>query len=156
MPESDNNAVTTEGGLPGASCDCLHHRAEASRPGGRWASWVPLLACAVCPGHLSAYAQVLSFVGIGASLSESTHQLVLGVAIALSLAVNAWRAWRLRSLTPLAISGTGGGLLVLSHALDENALLLWSGAAVLLGGILWERQVWPRLPLRRASTTLAS
>ncbi|NBC43911.1 hypothetical protein [Corallococcus exiguus] len=110
----------------------------------------------MCPGHLSAYAQVLSFVGIGASLSESTHQLVLGVAIALSLAVNAWRAWRLRSLTPLAISGTGGGLLVLSHALDENALLLWSGAAVLLGGILWERQVWPRLPLRRASTTLAS
>ncbi|NPD22561.1 hypothetical protein [Corallococcus exiguus] len=95
-------------------------------------------------------------MGIGVSLSESSHQLVLGVAIALSLAVNAWRAWRLRSLAPLAISGSGGALLVLSHVLDENALLLWSGVTVLLGGVLWERQVWRRVPVRRASTPLAS
>ncbi len=161
MSVSDNSGVTTEGDLPDSSCDCLHHRAQASRPadgsaGGLWASWVPLLACAVCPGHLSAYAQVLSFVGIGVSLSESSHLLILMVAVSLSLAVNAWRAWRLRHLAPLAISGVGSGLLVLSHALDENALLLWSGVAVLLGGVLWERQVWRRFPVRRASASLAS
>ncbi|MHA7628923.1 hypothetical protein [Corallococcus sp. M7] len=151
MSESNPSAVTTD-----ASCDCLHHRVEASRPEGRWASWIPLLACAVCPGHLSASAQVLSFVGIGVSFSESSHLLFLGVAVSLSLAVNAWRAWRLRRLAPLAISGAGCGLLVLSHALDENALLLWSGVAVLLGGTLWERQVWRRFPVRRASSSLAS
>ncbi|WP_043321156.1 hypothetical protein [Corallococcus coralloides] len=110
----------------------------------------------MCPGHLSAYAQVLSFVGLGVSLSESSHLLFMGVAVSLSLAVNAWRAWRLRRLAPLAISGTGGGLLILSHALDENALLLWSGVAVLLGGVLWERQPWRRFLVRRTSASLAS
>ncbi|MBN9687449.1 hypothetical protein JYJ93_33940 [Corallococcus sp. NCSPR001] len=95
-------------------------------------------------------------MGIGVSLSESSHLLLLGVAVSLSLAVNAWRAWRLRRLAPLALSGAGGGLLVLSHVLDENVLLLWSGVAVLLGGVLWERQPWRRFPVRRASPALAS
>ncbi|RKH47874.1 MerC family mercury resistance protein [Corallococcus sicarius] len=138
---------------PCSSCDCAHHRAEASspagEPGGRWASLLPLLACAVCPACLSAYAKVLSFVGIGVSLSESTHLLLLVVAIGVTLVVSAWRAWRLHRVGPLVISVVGSALLVLSHALEENPLLLWSGVAVLLGGALWERRVWRRFQARR-------
>lgn len=161
MSKPNKSAVAVEACPPRSSCDCAHHRAKATtpasvEPGGRWASVVPILACAVCPACLAAYAKVLSFVGIGVSLSESTHLLVLVVAIGVSLVVSAWRAWRLRRMGPLAISVVGGGLLVLSHALDENPLLLWSGVAVLLGGGLWERQVWRRFRARRDSVDLGS
>lgn len=114
MSEFDEKAVAAEACPPRSHCDCAHHRAKSSNPatgepGGRWASLVPILACAVCPACLAAYAKVLSFVGIGVSLSESTHLLVLVLAIGVSLVVSAWRAWRLRRLGPLAISVVGGG-----------------------------------------------
>lgn len=105
---------------------------------------VPLLACAVCPACLSTYAQVLSFVGVGLSLTESAHQVLLALAIAVSLAVSGWRFRRLRRLGPLLATAAGCVLLVLGHALEEDPVLTWGGVAVLLAGGLWERRVWRR------------
>ena len=105
---------------------------------------VPLLACAVCPTCLATYAKVLSFLGVGLSLTESTHEVLLAVAVMVSLAVSGWRSRRLRRLGPLLLTATGCALLVLGHALDEDPVLTWTGVAVLLAGGLWERRAWRR------------
>ncbi|WP_426752633.1 MerC domain-containing protein [Myxococcus sp. Y35] len=141
-----------------AACDCAHHRGQSPAnpnergkvPGGRWSVLVPLLACAVCPACLSTYAQVLSFVGVGLSLTESVHQVMLAVAVTVSLAVSGWRFRRLRRLGPLLATAAGCALLVLGHALEENPVLTWGGVAVLLAGGLWERRAWRQRPAVQA------
>jgi hypothetical protein len=132
---------------PRTVCDCAHHRSQetpAEVPGSRWAALAPILACAVCPACLATYAKVLAFLGVGMSLTETTHQLMLVVAVGVALVASAWKAWRLRRWGPLLVTALGCALLVAGHALDENPVLTWGGVAVLLSGGLWERQVWRR------------
>ncbi|ADO70923.1 MerC family mercury resistance protein [Stigmatella aurantiaca] len=138
-------------------CDCAHHRRASScspleERGGRWAVLVPLLACAVCPACLSTYAKVLSFLGVGFLLTESAHQGILVVAVAISIGMGGWKAWRLRRGGPFAATVVGCALLILGHALDENAVMSWGGVAVLLGGAMWERRAWRALPSHGGST----
>ncbi|WP_375759002.1 MerC family mercury resistance protein [Corallococcus exercitus] len=133
-----------------AVCDCAHHRRQeagsspAEVPGSRWAALAPILACAVCPACLATYAKVLSFLGVGVSLTESTHHLLLVIAVGVSLGASAWKALRLHRWGPLLVTVLGCALLVTGHALDEDPVLTWGGVAVLLGGALWERQAWRR------------
>ncbi|NVI96601.1 MerC domain-containing protein [Myxococcus sp. AM009] len=146
--------------VPDAACDCAHHRGQAATdptepvkvPGGRWSMLVPLLACALCPTCLAAYAQVLSFLGVGLSLTESAHQVMLVVAVTVSLAVSGWRSRRLRRVGPLLVTAAGCSLLVLGHALEEDPVLTWSGVVVLLAGGLWERRVWRQLFTRGSAS----
>lgn len=98
------------------------------------ASVLPALACAVCPACIATYASALSAVGVTASFGEAYHHYFLGVAVLVTLAVQAHRAHRTKRLAPLAIAALGCTLLVAGHALYESPLLLGAGVAVLLGG----------------------
>ena len=132
----------------GETCDCAHHRrissADAGGREGRWAAVVPILTCAVCPACLPGYAKLLAFLGVGISLKESTHHVLLASAIFVSLAVSAWRGRRLGRWGPFATVLLGSSLLGLGHMLQESRPLLWGGVAVLLGGTIWERSIWKR------------
>src|SRR5438477_9553043 len=63
--------------------DCSNCAAHRPRPAGEAARWgwlsglVPILACAVCPVCLSAYATILSAFGVGFAISEGQHAILL-------------------------------------------------------------------------------
>ena len=80
----------------GDPCDCVGHRMQARRSTGEKLSGLsailPILACAVCPVCLSAYATILSALGVGLAITEGQHAILLGVAVVLALASGLWRA----------------------------------------------------------------
>ena len=82
---------------------------------------------------MTTYAKVLSALGVGVSLGEAQHTALLTAAVASSLAVSAWRAWRTRRPWPLAVAGLGAGLVLAGHWLDVHAVE-WAGVLVLLVG----------------------
>jgi hypothetical protein len=139
------------------ACDCEHHRSPAtgdSVAGGLWASVLPLLACAVCPACLSAYAKILSALGVGLVLTETQHAVIMSLAVASSVAVSAWRTKRTGRAWPLAVSVSGASLVVVGH-LSERSALEWSGVLILLVGGLLEmpliRRLLTRVSLRTSS-----
>ena len=123
------------------SCSCGHdhaHRAEP-RVSGTWAALAPVLACAVCPACVSTYAKLFATAGVGAALSERQHLVLLVVAVAVSIAVSAYRTWRTQRVWPLMVALGGCGLLVAGHLLSA-AWLEWCGMATLVVGGLLERR----------------
>lgn len=118
-----------------ASCSCAHHHDPAKL--GWLSALAPALACAVCPACLSTYAKIAASFGSGLAIGETAHLVLLLVAIAVSLAVSAWRSWRSQRAWPLALALVGGAMLVIGHVV-ELAPLEWGGIAVLLAGGLVE------------------
>lgn len=106
---------------------------------------LPVLACAVCPACVTAYAKVLSLVGLGFGLSETQHVILLVLALTCSLAVSAWRSWRSRRWWPIATAIVGAALVTVGHVSDSH-MLEWLGVLVLLVGGLVEH-----FRLRRAA-----
>lgn len=115
---------------------------------------LPLLACAVCPACLSAYAKVLSAFGVGLFLSETQHAIIMAVAVTSSILVSAWRSVRSGRRWPLAVSLSGSVLIVLGHLL-ELAAVEWLGVVVLLVGGLVEMPLLRKLVRRRLSNAPA-
>lgn len=145
------------------ACDCHAHRSSPQRDAGRgdgpahegqpglWSSLFPVLACAVCPACLSTYAKLFSVAGVGLGLSEAQHDLLLGVAIAASLGVSAWRSRRSGRVWPLAVALAGASLVLAGHLLGEVAWMEWAGVLILLAGGLIEH-----FRLRRLAATASS
>lgn len=120
-----------------ATCDCAAHAKPAAGAGSPWASVLPVLACAVCPACLSAYAKVLSAFGVGLFLSERQHAVILSVAVACSLVVSGARSVKSRRWWPLSTSLAGSVLVVAGHV-GEWPGLEWAGVVTLLVGGLAE------------------
>jgi hypothetical protein len=139
-------------------CDCEHHQPRV-KPDSERAGWVasllPVLACAVCPACLSAYAKVLSAVGVGLVLTETQHAVIMTVAVASSVGVSGWRSWRARRAWPFLVSLTGAALVVAGHLVEVGAVE-WAGVLVLLVGGLAEMPLLRRLVGRRPSTVATS
>ncbi|MCA2981105.1 MAG: hypothetical protein INH41_06685 [Myxococcaceae bacterium] len=133
-------------------CDCEHHRSAQAPPSaasGWVASVLPVLACAVCPACLSAYAKLLSALGVGLVLTEAQHAVIMTVAVASSVAVSGWRTVRTRRRWPLLVSLGGASLVVAGHLL-EHGVMEWAGVLVLLAGGLAEMPLLRRLVRRRS------
>lgn len=101
------------------------------------ASVLPLLACAVCPACLSAYAKVLSAVGVGLVLTETQHAVIMAIAVTSSVAVSGWRSYRAARVWPVMVSVSGATLVIGGH-LFETGAVEWAGVLVLLIGGLVE------------------
>jgi hypothetical protein len=133
-------------------CDCEHHRAGAPPAEGGASGWVasilPVLACAVCPACLSAYAKIFSALGVGLVLTETQHTVIMTIAVVSSVAVSTWRSVRSRRVWPLAVSLSGATLVVAGH-LSELAAAEWAGVLVLLIGGLVEMPLLRKLFRRR-------
>lgn len=129
------------------TCDCAAHRhASASKAptSGTWTNLLPLLACAVCPACLATYAKLLSLLGVSVGLTEYQHSLILAFAIALSVAVSAWRSVRARRVWPVVFAVAGSSLVVAGHVLGELHALEWMGVLVLLVSGVAEQLRMPR------------
>lgn len=118
-----------------SACSCAHEHDSAKL--GWLSALAPALACAVCPACLSTYAKIAASFGSGLAIGETAHLVLLLVAIAVSLAVSAWRSWRSRRAWPLALALLGGIVLVVGHVV-ELAPLEWAGIAIVLAGGLVE------------------
>jgi hypothetical protein len=123
---------------------CVAHRPRA--PIDRTARWgwlsgiVPILACALCPVCLSAYATILSAFGVGFALSEGQHAILLIVAVVAALASGAWRARMTRRFGPLGLTALGCTLLIFADLLHENRPLSLIGIALLIASMIWDRR----------------
>src|SRR5688572_12269023 len=89
----------------GAACDCGGHRSKGTREARleAWSALLPILACAVCPACLATYTKLLSLVGVSLGLDEAVHQLLMAVALFISVGVSAWRSWRTARAWPLLV-----------------------------------------------------
>jgi hypothetical protein len=122
------------------ACDCAAHRpSTGSKEGSGIASaLVAVLACAICPPCLTTYAKLFSVLGVGFSLSDFHHLVLLVFAITASVGISAWRSWRTRRIWPIAIATTGSAMIALGHAADELHAVEWAGVLLLLAGGLTE------------------
>ena len=143
------------------ACDCRAHRpAPRARGTGPWSALLLVLACSTCPVCLATYAKLLSMlgVGVGVSLSETQHLVILASAVAASVVVSAWRSWRTKRVWPIATAAVGATLVLAGHLLGDLELLEWAGIFTLLVGGLTEqfrlRRLTPAVPLRAGSAVL--
>ncbi|MDI1446817.1 hypothetical protein [Polyangium sp. 6x1] len=105
---------------------------------------LPVLACAVCPTCLGAWAQALSAVGVGFVITETQHLVLLVAAVVITLVVSVHRHARSRRVGPLALSLVGCAGLIASHALGEIQVLAWASIAVLVGASIWQERARAR------------
>jgi hypothetical protein len=124
-----------------AACDCCRHvPAEAPEASaGIWSALLPVLACAVCPACLATYTKLLSLVGVSFGFDEALHDLLMAVALALSLGVSTWRSSSTGRAWPLLLAVGGSALVAGGHLLGELHVLEWAGVLVLLTGGLSEQ-----------------
>ncbi|MDC3957710.1 MerC family mercury resistance protein [Polyangium jinanense] len=127
-------------------CGGHHHKARATKPGrsSLLGVVVPVLACAVCPTCLGAWAQALSAVGVGFVVTETQHVVLLVAAVVITLVVSVRRYARSRRTGPLALSLAGSAGLVASHVLGEIQVLAWASIAVLIAASIWQERARPR------------
>ncbi|MDI1436153.1 MerC domain-containing protein [Polyangium sorediatum] len=109
---------------------------------------LPVLACAVCPTCLGAWAQALSALGVGFVVTETQHLILLVAAVVITLAVSGRRYARSRRAGPLVLSLAGSTGLVASHVLGEIQVLAWSSIAVLVAASIWQERARPRQTAR--------
>ncbi len=136
------------------ACCGHHHHRHAKDAAGRssfFAAVLPVLACAVCPTCLGAWAQVLSALGVGLVVTEAQHLALLVVAVSVTLFVSARRYVRSRRKGPLALSLAGCLGLVASHVLGEIETLAWASIMVLVAASIWQHRALPNpaAPLSR-------
>ncbi len=122
----------------GAACDCGRHTPREAASSGAWSVLLPILACAVCPACLATYAKLLSLVGVSLGFDEALHQLLMGVALVISVGVSAWRSWRTGRAWPVLIAACGAALVAGGHLLGDLHAVEWAGVFVLLAGGLSE------------------
>lgn len=149
--EPHGTAAATKAGRDDAhDCDCAGHRlAQAHGAGGPAAvghvgwlsSLAPILACALCPVCLSAYATILSAlgVGVGIALSARQHALLVSTAVALALGAGLWRARVTRRYHTLALTTVGCTLLLIGEYAGDNRLLIGLGMTLLVGSMVADR-----------------
>ncbi|MBS2012877.1 MAG: hypothetical protein JST00_08325 [Deltaproteobacteria bacterium] len=138
----------------GHACDCHAHRAASAPPSsseGLWANVIPVLACAVCPACMSAYAKIFSALGAGATLSARTHGLLVGLALVVSLVMSARRAHRTRTYRMFCGTAFFATLVLVGHV-REASIAEWIGIAGLLAVGLYEHPAIERLRRRLRSS----
>ena len=144
------NAPTSQAEPPEAHHEgcCGGHRPKAKTAAPGRSSFLgvvlPVLACAVCPTCLGAWAQALSAVGVGFVMTETEHLVLLITAVVITLAVSGRRYARSRRAGPLLLSLAGAAGLVASHALGEIQVLAWSSIGVLVAASIWQERARPR------------
>lgn len=127
-------------------CGGHRHPARVAKPGRStlFGAVLPVLACAVCPTCIGAWAQALSAVGAGFVITETQHLVLLVAAVVVTLVVSGRRYARSRRKGPLVLALAGSVGLVASHFLGENQALAWSSIAILVAASIWQERARPR------------
>lgn len=127
---------------------CAAHRPRPPVDGtSKWgllSGIAPILACALCPLCLSAYATVLSAFGVGFALTEAEHKVLLLVAAAAAVLAAGWRTRVTGRYGPLGVTVLGCALLVLGDVMNENKALSMGGIVLLVAAMIWDRRAAKR------------
>jgi hypothetical protein len=122
-----------------ACCD----NAKPRRAG--WLGVLPaIVACAFCPACLSVWTSLLPALGLGVTISERTHFVIVCASLVISLASLAW-AFRIhRRSGPLIGAGLAATIMLANELSLEK---LWIELPAL--GLLLIMSIWStRLPRR--------
>ena len=93
-----------------------------------------VIACSTCPVCLSIYASVLSTLGVGFCLTEEVHGLFLGGALLVAIGLALLGVRKHGRWLPVALTGFGGTLLLLSHFYFDHLIFDLSGTVLLVAG----------------------
>jgi hypothetical protein len=118
----------------------LHGCARRDAEIQRWhlSALLPVLACAVCPACLATYTKLFSLAGVSLGFDDALHDLLMAVALTVSVGVSAWLSWRTGRAWPLLVAGGGSALVAGGHPSGEFQVLEWAGVLALLTGGLSE------------------
>ena len=97
---------------------------------------------------MATYAKIFSLLGVSVGMSELHHTVLLGLAIAVSTLVSAWRSVRTRRVWPVAFAILGSSMVLAGHVRGELHALEWAGVLTLLGSGLVEHFRLRRSPPR--------
>ncbi len=101
---------------------------------------VALLPAAACPACLPAYAGVLSALGLGFLFNDRVLAPLIAAFLALGIVSVSWSTRNHRHAGPLVATLAGSGAVVAGRLIWSIPLVLYGGAALLIGASIWN--VW--------------
>ena len=107
---------------------------------------LPILPSATCPACLTAYAGVLSALGLGFLLQDRVLVPLIALFLAVGLASVAWSTRSHRRAGPLVATVLGSAAVVLGRIVWSASSLVYGGVALLVAASLWN--VWLKRPRR--------
>ena len=96
-----------------------------------------------CPACVAVYFGFLSAYGIDRWAPDYLWPLTY-MLFGASVAFLGYRAWRLASYAPFAVAFAGAVTLALARASDASAVVVWTGCALFLVGVLWSVRATPQ------------
>jgi hypothetical protein len=100
-------------------------------------AFLPLVPSATCPACLTAYAGVLSAVGLGFLLNERVLAPLIVVFLIIGVVSVAWSTRSHRRAGPLVGTLLGSAAVIMGRVAGHDHILLYSGVVVLIGASLW-------------------
>ena len=138
-------------GVP--SEDLIRKAIEAARPGRReWirslalipGAFLPLLPAASCPACLTAYAGVLSAVGLGFLLTDQVLKPLIIISLLIGIAGVGFSTLSHRRPGPLVFTLIGSAAVAIGRLFWSAPPVLYAGVALLIGASLWN--LWLKRP----------
>ncbi len=124
----------------GAEC-CGHQR---PRRAGLLGVVPAIVACAFCPACLSVWTSMLPALGLGFTISERTHFILVCASLLISLASLAW-AWRShRRAGPLVGALAASAFVIANQLTLEKPWIELPALALLLAVSIWSARMGPR------------
>jgi len=134
-----------------ATSEEIHQRASVKNGSPRGKNWIRSLAVvpgallslvpsATCPACLTAYAGVLSAVGLGFLLNERVLAPLIVLFLAVGIASVAWSTRSHRNPGPLVATILGSAVVMMGRVVGHVHTLLYAGVMILIAASLWN--VW--------------
>jgi copper chaperone len=105
---------------------------------------LPLLPSATCPACLTAYAGVLSAIGLGFLFKERVLTPLIAIFLAIGILSVAWSTRSHRRSGPLLVTVLGSAAVVAGRLVWNIPALLYGGVALLIGASVWN--LWLKRP----------
>jgi hypothetical protein len=110
---------------------CL--RSAATLPG----AVVSLLPSFTCPACITAYAGILSFLGLTYLLTNTVQVYLISFFFIAGIASMAWSTRTHRRFGPLVLTLSGSGAVLVGKFAWDVRPLIYAGIALLLAGAVW-------------------
>ncbi|TAM83679.1 MAG: MerC domain-containing protein [Acidobacteria bacterium] len=108
------------------------------------AAFFSLLPSATCPACLTAYAGLLSAIGLGFLFNKRVLAPLIGIFLAIGIISVAWSMRTHRRLGLLVMTVVGSAIVVAGRLVWNIPAVLYAGVALLVGASVWN--LWLKRP----------